>query len=328
MARPAHDRSAVEVPRIDVGRASSHGVSVWALARRWWLLGATLAGLRGRSVEHGHEVFVATDREDGPIASLYAHAAQPTVVPVPLAACRGLWFAAFRCDVDGDHPYVRTMVDFGQGTISSYTDSPLRTYFERWCPRTAAEALGVGRTWSGGIAAFLTLPPEAAMAPWWPTCDLARFANAVRSSTERENVRAGSTLSAAAGSHLHGPVTAAKGDVEFQRCVRVFTSVQSHGFVCDHETLDGDVRGQVLVRDDGSYAVMILSGQHRIAAAAALGYRTAPVRFQHGAHVGMRLVHRGDVRHWPGVRSGLFSEDAALAVFDRVFTGRQPWHTA
>lgn len=273
----------------------------------------------------GRVVFVAESCHDDPVASTYAHPAGATVVQVPIERCRGLWFAGFACARDGDNPFVRTMTAHARGEAEAYEASPLRSYFDRWQPASAAEALGVANLVFGGIDALRRAPAAAAMAPWWPTKDLASFARAFEASTRRENVRSGVPLNDASGSHLYGPVSAAKGALEFERCVRVYESMLRIGFRRDAKTLDGDVRGQALVRDDGSYAVFILSGQHRVAAASAFGLSAVPVRFHDGASVGARIVHRSDVAHWPAVRDGSFTETAALAVFDRLFVGRQPW---
>ena len=278
----------------------------------------------------GHHVFVAERCDDDPVGSTYAHPVGATVVQVPIERCRGLWFAGFACARDGNHPYVRTLTEHATGEVASYETSPLHTYFDRWRPASAAEALGLGDAAFDGIDAFRRAPAAAAMAPWWPTRDLASFAHEFDASTRRENRRStasatAETQQAAVGSHLFGPVSATKGAIEFDRCFRVFRSMLQNGFRRDSTTLDGDVRGQALVRADGSYAVFILNGQHRVAAAAAAGLSTIPIRFQQGADVGPRIVRRSDVAHWPAVKNRTFSKAAALAVFDRLFVGRQPW---
>lgn len=295
---------------------------------------ALVRACRGRAIADvagaGRDVLMADHYDDDPIAASYAHAARPIVVKVPMERCRGLWFAGFACVPGGSHPYVETLMQHARGETDSYEDSPLREYFERWRPSSAADALGLADDAFVGIEALRRVPAAAAMAPWWPTRDLASFALAIHASTRRENEQA--TASArdatqldAAGSHLFGPVSGRKGAIEFDRCIGIFRSVLCDGFLRDSTTLDGDVRGQALVRDDGSYAVLILSGQHRVAAAAAIDLNAIPIRFHHGAAVGSSVVHRSDVRHWPAVRSGIFTEVAALAVFDRLFAGHQPW---
>lgn len=301
------------------------------LWRRWARAARGLAReLRGTPpdggvADVGRAVFVAEGFDDDPVASTYAHAAGATVVQVPIERCRGLWFAGFPCTRGGDHPYVRTMTAYAAGAASTYEASPLRSYFERWQPATAAAALGLAHAAFRDMVAFRRAPAAAAMAPWWPATDLPSFVRLFHVSTRRDNARAGAPLPASAGSHLFGPVTAEKGALEFERCVRAYESVREHGFERNAERLDGDVRGQALVRDDGSYTVFILSGQHRVAAASASGLRTVPVRFHDGAAVGPRIVHRSDAAHWPAVRAGTFSVVAALAVFDRLFDGVQPW---
>ena len=304
-----------------------------AYVRRLARAARELAHAVGGTATHGvagagRDVFVAECFDDDPVASTYAYASGATVVQVPVERCRGLWFAGFTYVRDGDHPFVRTMSAYAAGDITSYEASPLRAYYDSWQPASAAAALGLADAGFVDVAAFRRAPPVAAMAPWWPTKDLKSFVRTFHASTRRDNARAGARLAASAGSQLFGPVTAEKGALEFERCVHAYQSVRQRGFERDATTLDGDVRGQALVRDDGSYTVFILSGQHRVAAAAAIGLGAIPIRFQHGATVGLRIIRRSDVRHWPAVRSGTFTKVAALAVFDRLFMGQQPWaHT-
>ena len=81
--------------------------------------------------------------------------------------------------------------------------------------------------------------------------------------------------------------------------------------------------GDVLERD-GRAVLMIANGQHRLAALTALGNSNCPiiVGVQHDRSP--FVVRRGDIDRWPLVRLGVFSRLQALAVFDRIFEGRQP----
>ncbi len=57
---------------------------------------------------------------------------------------------------------------------------------------------------------------------------------------------------------------------------------------------------------------------------AALGWRKIPVTIRPVSYVPGGVVNCNKVFEWPGVRAGVFSEEQALNVFDRVFEGRQP----
>lgn len=270
------------------------------------------------------KVVLAPECAGAPIASFYASASAATVVDVPLHRCRGLWFAGFSCAAGSDHPFVRTMSAYETGVASSYAGSPLEEFYESWRPASAAESLGLHET--SGL--FARVPALAAVAPWWPVHDLTAFAVSVSAMIEADNRERGSALRAEAGSHLHGPVSLAKGELEFDRCVEIYQAIRTFGYHRSSDTANGDVRGQVLVREDGDYAIMVLHGQHRIAAAAAAGLPAVPVRFHHGSSTGSRVIHRADVDQWPSVRRGWLSVPEALHVFDRLFEGRQAWTPA
>ncbi len=270
------------------------------------------------------KVVLAPEYADAPVASFYACASDATVVDIPLHRCRGLWFAAFSCDVGSDHPFIRTALALESGVSATYAGSPLQAYYDSWRPASAAESLGLpDRT---GLLA--QAPAVAAAAPWWPVHDLAAFAEDFEAGIAAENAENGAPLPAAAGSLLHGPVSPEKGALEFARCVAIYRAIRTFGYRRSSDTPDGDVRGQVLVDEGGDYSVLVLNGQHRIAGAAAAGLSSVPIRFYDGTLSGSRVVHRADVEMWPSVRRGWLTVPQALHVFDRLFAGRPPWTPA
>lgn len=77
---------------------------------------------------------------------------------------------------------------------------------------------------------------------------------------------------------------------------------------------DGDIKTTVLFKDSKSWRWLILGGNHRAAAVSALCYDEIPIRVN-------SVVRRDDVKFWPNVASGLYTENDALKVFDRFFDG-------
>jgi hypothetical protein len=57
-------------------------------------------------------------------------------------------------------------------------------------------------------------------------------------------------------------------------------------------------------------------GNHRVAALAALGYEEAVLQVRT-----KYVVRRSEAKWWPMVRLDWFSEQEAIAVFDRIFCG-------
>lgn len=65
--------------------------------------------------------------------------------------------------------------------------------------------------------------------------------------------------------------------------------------------------------------MLLNGGQHRAASLSALGHETIPVRLTSPSSAS--IIRRDDVDFWPYVRTGLFSRETALEVFDRIFSG-------
>jgi hypothetical protein len=115
-----------------------------------------------------------------------------------------------------------------------------------------------------------------------------------------------------------GPVSEAKAAFEFCRIESVTHSLMQHGFV-PKANLGEQIWVRLLTSGRRSVA-WVYSGHHRTAALAALGYETAPV------YVMRQVFRRDEVSSWPGVASGAFTPEAALAIFDMAFEGRSdPW---
>jgi hypothetical protein len=120
------------------------------------------------------------------------------------------------------------------------------------------------------------------------------------------------------GNQFNGPKSAEAGSHNYRRLVDVMNAIRRWGYWRTNRDT-GDIDGIVLSRGR-SWTLFVLGGQHRSAALAALGYRTAPVRVQNAAS----LVDRDEVETWPNVRNGLFTAREAAELFDRIFEARQP----
>ena len=79
---------------------------------------------------------------------------------------------------------------------------------------------------------------------------------------------------------------------------------------------DGLARAQILCHAD-DFVALVTKGHHRVAALSALGHANAPFWPL------PEMVRREEATDWPGVRSGIFTLEQALAVFDRMFAGKQ-----
>jgi len=89
------------------------------------------------------------------------------------------------------------------------------------------------------------------------------------------------------------------------------TSIKENGLMRSNAA-DGDITATVLFSGDRYCWCIDGDGNHRAKIAASMNYISAPVRI-------VRTVNRDYVSVWPQVISGLFTEDNALAVFDKMF---------
>jgi len=72
-----------------------------------------------------------------------------------------------------------------------------------------------------------------------------------------------------------GPVSDKFGEMEVERPRRPWQSIRNEGYLRQGGP-DGDVKGQLLTDSLGEWCVLVRSGKHRVAIAAALGYDAIP----------------------------------------------------
>jgi hypothetical protein len=277
---------------------------------------AKLAG--ARSSERPSGVIDLRRSDCSPIEAVYGAGRFVPLVDVPVSVCRGFQYIGMPLAADGPHPFVRTLIEYQRGDCSSYAGSALQAYLNSFIPRSACDTLGLLPL---AVSEELKrLRPLQAVLPWWPSTGstaLDSIESAVAKTASRESSGAGYKGSAPA-MYWHGPFSAAQGEIEFQRLVSVYNSIRSNGFRRGDEH-DGDIRGIALIGEGGSYRVLLNGGQHRAASLSALGHHTLPVRLTSPSSAS--IIRRDDVEFWPYVRTGLFSREAALEVFDRIFAG-------
>jgi len=253
---------------------------------------------------------------DDPVGALTRSAGNPVLINVSLCDCRGLPPVAYPCTKDSAHPFIETALGILNGSVTKYHGSSLQIYYDRFQPKNLAQLLGFDTDHSSPL--FRMPPYTYTFFPWDGIPGTNKSRDTLKS-LSKENKSHGVKLSSKSGWQLCGPVSGEKGELEFMRLLKIIESIQRNGYN-RHNDHDGDISGQVLVRDK-KCIIIITPGHHRIAALAALGFETAPVRI---GSKPVSIVYRTDVKLWPAVRSGVISEKQALCLFDRVFEGRQP----
>lgn len=206
--------------------------------------------------------------------------------------------------VGGWHPFVQTVREHLITGQDGYAGSILERYYQGWQPSNALEAL-IGAT--AGPAELTRYPAHLMHAPWLRDGPEERLRSMERIMREEGREHGGVRLKASEGHGFQGPVSARKGELEYQRLRRVLKSIQSQGYDRQY----GDVHVQVLRRGN-DHRFRIVHGHHRVAVMSALGHEAfvAVPRF---------VVCREEVASWPWVQRGPWTVNSALRYFDHHF---------
>ena len=124
--------------------------------------------------------------------------------------------------------------------------------------------------------------------------------------------------------HLHGhsafgPVSDKKFKLEIYRLETCLESLKKYGYVewQVFPRIDADLpRGYLLQNKSGDFSVHIISGKHRVACMAYLGWKNIPIKFD---ILLPRVVSEEDCANWPGVINGCYNEADATSIFNTYF---------
>lgn len=194
----------------------------------------------------------------------------------------------------------------------------LRHYYNHVQPQHAAEWLGMLPDSESSLKAA---PPWGAVFPWRARSQ-ASYQAAYEKAAYEENLVVGKKHGIEQGWLFCGPVSEEKIQIEAERILYVLRRISEEGYQRSNSS-DGDVRATALVDENNDWRWLITAGNHRAAAAAALGYSSIPVRVN-------LVISRQDVDWWKHVVEGLFTRDEALSIFDNFFYARPgaillPW---
>ena len=241
-----------------------------------------------------------------PVEAAYVANFALSVVDVRLSDCRGYYGLRFNMH----HPFVRAARAYMDGTASSYEGSPLEAYYSHFQPKHAGDLFVLPPPPS----LLEEVPPFAFVWPWDSESVQARLQDRLVR-IKKENEARGVRLSMSHGYNSYGPVSQHKGNIEFLALARLVDSIWQKGYVRNDEP-DGDVRVIPLINEKLSVRYLVRWGHHRVSALAALGFERLPVAINFGFPV--RVV---EAEFWPHVKSGLFTHDQAIILFDKIFSG-------
>lgn len=224
----------------------------------------------------------------------------------PLDQC--LILNGFSFSKTGWHPFVEAYHDmFANSGKSQFQGSYLERYYKTWTPNSSGDAVaGFGNA----PAVLKSIAPFTLHAPWMDMCPQDRQAMMENIIIDENRVAGCAGLAASEGYGLHGPVSERKGEIEFQRLIKIYKSIKANGYDRTHG--DGDVTA-IGIEHGGAFRFCVMYGQHRVAAAAALGLESVPVNIT-------KVVHYTEICHWPQVYRGFWSEVQAQKFIEHLFT--------
>lgn len=245
---------------------------------------------------------------DDPLEVLYhQRGGSWAAFPCPTEAC--VYFTGLGLEPGGWHPFTATVEEYLRGRSPAYEGSVFERFHESWRPASAAEAFA---GFADAPAALRRVPPYLLYALPWISRSFDETLGTVRDWYRADNSDQGHPdfeLERDGLPHF-GPVSAAKGRLEWRRLVTLADSMARRGY----DRREGDVRVVMLCRGDEVRYLNSGGGYHRTAVARALGIETVPAGFNHPW-----AIDTADVDLWPAVRSGLWTRDEALRYVDHLF---------
>ncbi len=186
----------------------------------------------------------------------------------------------------------------------------LRSYMEQVTIANSAQRLGLI---AGEVPLLDQAPPWVIVYPWQniPVDEAIRLKNR---ETLDENQRDGVDLDAWQGGASYPLASEVKLESEAKKMLELLTSIRKSGYQINEDPQNG-IGAKLLVNESADVVWCISGGFHRCCVLAALGYRNVPATVS-------AIIHRKQVRKWPLVKTGLFSEKTALKLFDNIFHGR------
>lgn len=276
-------------------------------------------GFHVRKASSMRPLDMSDEKDVNPLGAFYLANGRPVLIQVPLVKCLTLLLLAFPADRAGKSPFIRTLVSFEDGQCKHYKGSILESYYKSFKPKSPTELLGIEEKRDNVLA---ELPPIGAPVVWSPEFPQRRVERVRQSIRDHNQVKEGVRLGEEGGHPYFGPVLPLKGELQFQRLTRVFESIKKSGFKFDKRGIN-NIEAICLTSGD-SWKFFIVSGNHRVSALAALGYKYATVQLRRQEGIG-GIVRREDVELWPVVMRGYLTKSEALDVFDRIFAGEQPF---
>lgn len=217
------------------------------------------------------------------------------IVDVELSTCRDL--QGFGYVRPHWHPFVAQIEQYTFNEDITYNESILRDFFHAFQPQNQYERY-FGRQGKQSPPLHKGWAPL----PWF--------------NVKTKHIPLKPFQTRQGGNHFHGPNTEDFGTSELNRIITAYKLLKKNGYQPEIYP-DGYIQGFFLKKGD-DYRFVITEGQHRIAALAALGYRTVRCRMAPDSHY-PRCVNIADIAQWPLVKQRMYSTVLANRMFHIFF---------
>ena len=126
-------------------------------------------------------------------------------------------------------------------------------------------------------------------------------------------------LKANHGHSAYGPVSDKKIKLEARRLDLCLSSLDANGYIVERsfpKENNGYPRGYFLVTKSGDWVFRVVGGKHRVATLVWLGWENIPVCCEPNFP---KCIFEAEIKNWPGVVSGEYTEEDAKLIFDSYF---------
>jgi len=236
----------------------------------------------------------------------YVNKGNGVIVNVPINKGRAL--PIFDYSEASNHPYVlaarRALL---KGTERELLiREVLKTFFDLFNPKNPNEILGL----QSDRTELKEFPYWSVLMPW-DSEDPNEWIVKIEKSVRVENKLNKRNLGIDSGWAWAGPASSEKCEIETKRLLRVLNSIELRGYLRNNRP-DGDIAVNLLARSNSEWVWQSIVGQHRAAVLSALGHQNIQVSVRN-------IVRREDVSSWPNVIRGIYSQNEALKVFDKIY---------
>jgi len=228
---------------------------------------------------------------------------------VPMERCRTHMLGFTKAG----NPFVKTLHDYAQGQ-HSYDGSVLEQYYNSYCPESMGQVLQSNSLTLQHYHAMATVLPWGISTPETKLPRICVDPNAEKL-LSKEAHQLGLSEKDNYGWQFFGPVSHDLGVLEFERLSSVYESIKDQGY---HPERYGFIHGQFLISEE-DWVWVNIGGKHRFSSLLALDYEQIPVALK--SRSSALFIRRSDSAHWPNVKNGLFKEEDALNIFDRIMNG-------